>query len=61
MVQRGAELRLAVEALFDVDRAVGVQALDGDLAAEALVLAQEDRGHAAGAEMPDYPIAAVEK
>jgi hypothetical protein len=59
VVQRCPELRLAVEALLDVDRAIGVQALDGDLAAETLVLAEEDRGHAAGAEVPDYPIAAV--
>ena len=28
---------------------------------EALVLAQEDRGHATGAEMPQYAVAAVEK
>ena len=61
VVQRCAELRLAGEALLDVDGAVGVQALDGHLAAEALVLAEEDRGHAAGPQMPDYPIAAVKK
>jgi hypothetical protein len=38
VVQRGAELGLAVEALLDVQRAVGVQALHRDLAREALVL-----------------------
>ena len=59
MVERGTELGLASEALFDVHRAVGVQALHGDLPRETLVLAEEDRGHTAGAEMPDYPIAAV--
>jgi hypothetical protein len=36
-----------------------VQALHGDLAAEALVLAQENGRHAPGAEVPDHPIAAV--
>ncbi len=61
VVQRCAELRLAGEALLDVGRAVGVQALDGNLAAETLVLAEEDGGHAAGAEVPDYPITAVKK
>ena len=61
VVQRCAELRLPVEALFDVHRAIGVQALYGHLAAQPLVLAQEDRGHAAGAEVPDYPIPVVKK
>ena len=61
MVERSTELRLAREALFDVDRAVGVQPLDRDLAAEPLVLAQEHGRHAARAEVPDYPVAAVQK
>jgi hypothetical protein len=59
MVQRRPELRLAVEALCDVLRAIGVQALHGHLAAEPLVLAQENGGHASRAEMPDYPIPVV--
>ena len=61
VVERRSELRLAREALLDVDRAVGMQALDGNLPSEALVLAEEDRRHAARAEVPEYPIAAVEK
>ncbi len=54
------ELRLAREALLHVHGAVGMQPLDGDLAAEALVLAQEDGRHAAGAQVTDHPVAAVE-
>ena len=61
MVERRTELRLALEALLHIDRAVGMQALHGNLPREALVLAQEDRGHATGAEMPDHPIAAVKQ
>jgi hypothetical protein len=61
VVERGAELRLACEALFDVHRAVGMQSLDRDLARQALVLAQENRRHAARAQVPNHPIAAVQK
>ena len=57
MVERRAQLRLAHEALLDVAGAVGVQALDGDLAVEPLVVAEQDRRHAAGAEPPQDPIA----
>ena len=38
VVERSAELRLAGEALLHVDRAVGMQALDGNLPSEAFVL-----------------------
>ena len=61
VVQRRSELCLASEALLDVDRAVGMQALDGNLPSESLVLTEEDRRHAARAEVPQYPVAAVEK
>ena len=61
MVQRRAELRLAREALLHIDGAVGMQALYGNLAREALVLAQDDRRHATGAEMPQYAVAAIKK
>jgi hypothetical protein len=37
-----------------------MQPLDRDLAAEALVLAQEDGRHAAGAQVTDHPVAAIE-
>ena len=61
MVQRRSELCLTSEALLDVDRAVGMQALDGNLPSESLVLTEEDRRHAARAEVSQYPVAAVEK
>ena len=61
MVQRGSELRLAGEALLHVHRAIGMQALDGNLPSEALVLTEEDRRHTARAEVPQYPIAVIKK
>jgi hypothetical protein len=60
VVQGSTELRLTVEAQFDVDRTVGMQALDGHLPPEALVLTEKDRCHAARAEVPQYPIAAIQ-
>jgi hypothetical protein len=61
VVERSAELRLAQEALLHVVRAVGVEALDGDLAAEPLVLTQQDVRHPAQAEWPQHPITPVQK
>jgi hypothetical protein len=61
MVQGCPELRFPVEALLYVDRAVGMQALDGHLTAQTLVLTEENGGHAAGAEVPDDPVPVVEK
>ena len=61
MVQRRPELRLAGEALLHVHGAVGMQALDGNLPSKALVLTEEDRRHAARAEVPQYPIAVIQK
>src|SRR3954462_731209 len=50
MVQRRAELRLALEAAADLLGAVGVQPLDRDVALEAAVLGEEDGGHPASAD-----------
>ena len=61
VVERRSELRLAGEALLHVDRAVGMQALDGHLPSESLVLTEEDRCHAARAEVSQYPVAAIKK
>jgi hypothetical protein len=61
VVEGSAELRLAPEALLDVGGAVGVETLDRDLAPEALVLAEKDRCHPAGAEVLDHPVAAIEQ
>ncbi len=61
VVQRGAQLGLARKAPFDVHRAVGMQPLDRYLAGKPLVLTQENRGHAARPEVPDHPVAAVQK
>jgi hypothetical protein len=47
MVQRGAELGLADEALGGLLGAVRVQALHGNQTAEPLVLAEEDGRHSA--------------
>jgi hypothetical protein len=38
-----------------------MQALDGNLPSKALVLTEEDRRHAARAEVPQYPIAVIKK
>jgi hypothetical protein len=50
VVERGSEPRLPFEPARHVLRAVGVQALERDQPAEALVLGQEHRRHAARAE-----------
>ena len=63
MREPGGRLRLAPEALDEevVLRVALVQDLDGDAAAELLVLGEVDVGHAAGAELPQDPVAAVEE
>jgi hypothetical protein len=47
--------------MLDVLGAVGVQALHGHAAAEPLVLAQEDRRHAARSEVSDHPVTVVKQ
>ncbi len=61
VVQRGAELRLAHEALLDVRRAVGMQPLDRDLPVESLVMAQQDGRHSPGAQVPEHAVAPVQQ
>ena len=63
MGKPGGRLRLAAEP-FDEEvvlRVALVQDLDGDAATELLVLGEVDVGHAAGAELPQDPVAAVEE
>ena len=59
----GCRLRLAAEALDEevVARVALVEDLDRDAAPELLVLGEVDVGHAAGAELPQDPVAAVEE
>ena len=57
VAEGGSQPGLAAQPAGDVLRAVRVHALDRDLAAEALVLGQEDRRHPARAEPPEDPVA----
>ena len=63
VAEAGGGPRLALEALDEllVTGVTLVQDLQGDLAAELLVLGQVDLGHAAGAELAHDPVAAVEQ
>ncbi len=63
MRQRRCVLRLAAEALDElvVVRVAVVEDLDGDAAAQLLVLGEVDVGHAAGAELPHDLVATVEE
>jgi hypothetical protein len=58
VVQRRADLGLALEAPADVLRAVGVQALDRDIALQAAVLCEENGGHSACSQAPLHAVAA---
>ena len=58
MAERRPDLGLAIEPARHVGPYVGMHALEGDLAAESLVLRENYHGHAARAEAPNEAAAA---
>src|SRR5439155_10683735 len=63
VVERGGVLRLAAEALDElvIVRVAAVEDLDGNAAAELLVLGEGHVGHSAGPELALDPVAPVEQ